>query len=39
LYPGLWVNLLGETYLDIAFDAAHTADPGALRMGVRQAFI
>jgi endo-1,4-beta-xylanase len=32
LYPGLWVNLLGETYLDIAFDAAHTADPGALRV-------
>lgn len=32
LYPGVWVNMLGPQYLDIAFHAARTADPDALRV-------
>jgi endo-1,4-beta-xylanase len=32
LYPGVWVNLLGPEYLDIAFDTAASADPKALRV-------
>ena len=32
LYPGVWVNLLGPEYLDIAFDTAAAADPKALRV-------
>lgn len=32
LYPGPWVAMLGSEYMDIAFDAARQADPGALRI-------
>jgi endo-1,4-beta-xylanase len=32
LYPGIWVDLLGATYIDIAFEAAAAADPKALRV-------
>lgn len=32
LYPGVWVDLLGPDYLDIAFHAAKDADPKALRV-------
>jgi endo-1,4-beta-xylanase len=30
LYPGVWVDLLGPTYIDTAFHAAAAADPKAL---------
>lgn len=30
LYPGVWINMLGPQYLDIAFHAAKAADPDAL---------
>jgi endo-1,4-beta-xylanase len=30
LYPGIWVDLLGPTYIDTAFHAAAAADPKAL---------
>jgi endo-1,4-beta-xylanase len=32
LYPGIWVDLLGPTYIDTAFHAAAVADPKALRV-------
>jgi endo-1,4-beta-xylanase len=32
LYPGIWLNLLGAEYIDIAFHAAAAADPAALRV-------
>jgi endo-1,4-beta-xylanase len=32
LYPGIWLNLLGTEYIDIAFHAATDADPKALRV-------
>ena len=32
LYPGIWLNLLGPEYIDIAFHAAAVADPKALRV-------
>jgi endo-1,4-beta-xylanase len=32
LYPGIWVDLLGPEYLDIAFHTAATTDPKALRV-------
>jgi|HubBroStandDraft_2_1064218.scaffolds.fasta_scaffold00027_11 endo-1,4-beta-xylanase len=32
LYPGIWVDLLGPTYIDDAFHAAAAADPKALRI-------
>jgi endo-1,4-beta-xylanase len=32
LYPGIWVDLLGPTYIDTAFHAAAAADPKALRV-------
>ena len=32
LYPGIWLNLLGPDYIDIAFHAAAAADPKALRV-------
>lgn len=32
LYPGVWVNMLGPRYIDVAFHAAKAADPDALRV-------
>ena len=32
LYPGIWLDLLGPEYIDIAFHAAAVADSKALRM-------
>jgi endo-1,4-beta-xylanase len=32
LYPGIWLSLLGPTYIDTAFHAAAAADPQALRI-------
>ena len=32
LYPGIWVELLGPTYIDTAFHAAAAADPKATRV-------
>ncbi len=32
LYPGIWVNLLGPEYVNIAFQTAAEADPKALRV-------
>jgi endo-1,4-beta-xylanase len=32
LYPGIWLDLLGTEYIDIAFHAAAAADPSALRV-------
>jgi endo-1,4-beta-xylanase len=32
LYPGIWLNLLGPTYIDLAFHAAAAADPKPLRI-------
>jgi endo-1,4-beta-xylanase len=32
LYPGIWLDLLGLEYIDIAFHAAAAADPRALRV-------
>jgi endo-1,4-beta-xylanase len=32
LYPGIWLNLLGSEYIDIAFAATAEADPRALRV-------
>jgi endo-1,4-beta-xylanase len=32
LYPGPWVDLLGERYIDVAFHAAAEADPHAIRV-------
>jgi endo-1,4-beta-xylanase len=32
LYKGPWLDALGESYIDIAFDAAKRADPAALRV-------
>jgi endo-1,4-beta-xylanase len=32
LYPGPWLDLLGQEYIDIAFHAAASADPTALRI-------
>ena len=32
LYPGIWVDLLGATYIDTAFHAAAAADPRSLRV-------
>ncbi len=31
LYPGVWLEYLGPTYIDVAFHAAAAADPKALR--------
>jgi endo-1,4-beta-xylanase len=32
LYPGIWIDVLGLQYFDVAFHAAAAADPKALRM-------
>ena len=32
LYPGVWTDLLGSEYMDIAFYTAKDADPNALRV-------
>jgi endo-1,4-beta-xylanase len=32
LYPGIWLGLLGPTYIDLAFHTAAGADPKALRV-------
>jgi len=32
LYPGIWLNLIGAEYIDIAFHAAQAADPSSLRV-------
>jgi endo-1,4-beta-xylanase len=32
LYPGVWLNLLGPEYIDIAFHTAAATDPDSLRM-------
>lgn len=32
LYPGIWLDLLGPQYIDVAFHAAAVADPKALRI-------
>ncbi len=32
LYPGIWLNMLGTAYIDIAFNATAEADPSALRV-------
>jgi endo-1,4-beta-xylanase len=32
LYPGIWLDLLGPQYIDVAFHAAALADPKALRI-------
>jgi endo-1,4-beta-xylanase len=32
LYPGVWTDYVGPSYIDIAFHAAATADPKALRI-------
>jgi len=32
LYPGVWLNLLGQDYIDIAFHTTAESDPKALRV-------